>query len=347
MVTFGSMPRKEDDRLNALEIERAVAILRSGRLVAFPTETVYGLGGRALDPQALARIFAAKGRPATHPLIAHVLGQDDARALASEWSEATERLAAAFWPGPLTLVVPRASHVPLELTGGGPSVGLRAPAHPIARALIATLGEPIAAPSANRYQTLSPTTAAHVAASLGDRVELILDGGPCSSGIESTVVDMRGSRPRILRPGAVDFPTLVAALPTLEEFTATTITGDVAHPAPGMDRRHYAPRTPLIISESRDAAITEAQARSGAGERVGLLLVEPADSATLATRVRVRALTADARAYAHDLFAALHELDEGDGRDANALDVILVEPVPGGPAWDAVADRLRRASQAP
>jgi L-threonylcarbamoyladenylate synthase len=342
----GSMPWMEADPLNALEIERAVAILRSGGLVAFPTETVYGLGARALDPMALARIFAAKGRPATHPLIAHVLGQKDARALTTEWSAATERLAAAFWPGPLTLVVPRGQQVPLALTGGGSSVGLRAPAHPMARALIQGLGEPIAAPSANRYQTLSPTTAAHVAASLGDRVDLILDGGPCSSGIESTVVDMTGNTPRILRSGALDFPTLAAVEPALVDASpvALAVAPGAAHPAPGMDRRHYAPRAELVVAASREAAIAEARARIRDGQRVGLLLVEGADRAAIPENVRLRALTADPRAYAHDLFAALHDLDEGDG---NELDVILVEPVPAGAAWNAIADRLRRASEAP
>jgi L-threonylcarbamoyladenylate synthase len=336
----------EPDGLNAGEIERAVAILRSGGLVAFPTETVYGLGARALDPAALARIFAAKGRPTTHPLIAHVLGEGDARALTDDWPEAAQRLASAFWPGPLTLVLPRAPHVPRGLTGGGPSVGVRAPAHPIARALLRALGEPIAAPSANRYQTLSPTTAAHVRASLGDRVDLILDGGACTSGIESTVVDLAGT-PRILRPGALDFPTLAAVLPALLDFVPVALEEGAAHPAPGMDRRHYAPRALLVIAESREAAFDEARARSRSGLRVGLLLVDSAEPAAVPEAVRHRALTADARTYAHDLFAALHDLDEGDTGDGNLLDVIVVEPVPVGPAWDAIADRLRRASEAP
>jgi L-threonylcarbamoyladenylate synthase len=335
----GSMPRIEDERLNVAEIERAVAILRRGGLVAFPTETVYGLGARALDPAALARVFAAKGRPATHPLIAHVLGAEDAKALAANWSGASARLAEAFWPGPLTLVVPRAEHVPLELTGGGPSVGLRAPSHPIARALLSALGEPIAAPSANRYQTLSPTTAAHVAASLGERVDLILDGGPCANGIESTVVEMHPDAPRILRPGALDFPTLAAIEPRLVDIGAVELAPGAPHAAPGMDRRHYAPGATLILATTRDAALDEARKRASEGQRVGLLLVEPLAHATVPAAVRVRALGAEPRAYAHELFAALHDLDVGD--------VILAEPVPHGAAWCAILDRLRRGSERP
>ncbi|HSN34083.1 MAG TPA: L-threonylcarbamoyladenylate synthase, partial [Ideonella sp.] len=170
---------------DAPAIAEAAALLRAGELVAFPTETVYGLGGRALDPAALARIFAAKGRPPTHPLIAHVTSPAEAAALSSAWDARAERLAERFWPGPLTLVVPRAPSVPAALSGGKPTVAVRAPAHPVAQALLAALGEPIAAPSANRYQTVSPTTAAHVVRSLGDAIPLVLDGGRCQAGLES------------------------------------------------------------------------------------------------------------------------------------------------------------------
>jgi L-threonylcarbamoyladenylate synthase len=323
------------DRTSPAQIDRAVAILRAGGLVAFPTETVYGLGGRALDPAALARIFAAKGRPAAHPLIAHVLGVSEARALAADWSRLADRLAEAFWPGPLTLVVPRAPCVPLELTGGGNSVGIRAPAHRIARALLQALGEPIAAPSANRYQTLSPTTAAHVAASLGDRVDLILDGGPCSAGIESTVIDLGGEAPVILRPGALDFPTLAAVAPTLVDTTPRALDRDAERPSPGMDRRHYAPRTPLVIAPSRSAALLDAARRVADGQRVALLLLESEADAPHSAYARV--LGPDPGAYGRQLFAALHDLDAG------GFDVIVAEPVPDTPPWRAIADRLRRA----
>ena len=319
-------------------LTRAVTILRRGGLVAFPTETVYGLGARALDPAALAKVFEAKGRPATHPLIAHVLGTAGARALASEWPEVAERLARAFWPGPLTLVVPKASHVPGALTGGGDSVGVRAPSHPIAIALLRALAEPIAAPSANRFQTLSPTTADHVAASLGDRVELILDGGPCESGIESTVVDVRGDAPRILRLGALDYPTLAAVAPELIDAPEDAYIADEAavRASPGMARRHYAPRTPLILAPSRDAAIAEAVARAAKGEKVALLLLEKVEG-DLKGNVRVVALGGEALGYAKGMFAALHSLDAG------GAGTIVAEPVPVGPAWRAIADRMRRA----
>jgi len=339
------MPTFDTDRTSPAEIDRAAAILRAGGLVAFPTETVYGLGGRALDPAALARIFAAKGRPTTHPLIAHVLDAEDAARLAARWSRVASRLAEAFWPGPLTLVVPRAAHVPLELTGGGDSVGVRAPSHPVARALLEALGDAIAAPSANRYQTLSPTTAAHVAASLGDRVDLILDGGPCSAGIESTVVDLCGDAPRILRPGAVDLAALLAVEPTVVERPHQSLGPTEQRASPGMDRRHYAPRTPLVVLSGRAAVLEEARRRARGGERVALLLVEALVERDLSSNARasegpevvVRALGAEPAAYARQLFAALHELD------ASGLDVILAEEVPDTVPWRAVADRLRRA----
>lgn len=338
----GTVPRVDADCLDLAEIARAAAILRAGGLVAFPTETVYGLGGRALDRAALARIFAAKGRPTTHPLIAHVLGEADARTLAAHWSPLASRLASAFWPGPLTLVVPRAPQVPLELTGGGDSVGVRAPSHPVARALLEALGEPIAAPSANRYQTLSPTTAAHVAASLGDLVDMILDGGPCSAGIESTVVDVRTATPVILRPGALDYPTLAAVVPGLEEAATTTPAASGAHASPGLDRRHYAPTTPLVRVPGRPALLAEAARRIGAGQQVALLLTAPLEEALPTSesgRAHVVSLGSDAAGYAHRLFAALHELDRG------GFDAILVEAVPGSAPWRAVADRLQRASE--
>src|SRR5258708_4362657 len=189
-------------------MREAAEILRRGGLVAFPTETVYGLGARALDVRALARVYEAKRRPPHHPLIAHVAGAAQARALASRWPERADRLAAAFWPGPLTLVVDRAPHVPAALSGGAPSVAVRAPAHPVARALLAALGEAVAAPSAHVYQGLSPTLASHVVKQLGDAVDLILDGGPRDAGLQATVVDLRGAVPLVLRPGALDLARL-------------------------------------------------------------------------------------------------------------------------------------------
>jgi L-threonylcarbamoyladenylate synthase len=314
-------------------IREAVRVLQAGGLVAFPTETVYGLGGRALDPDALARIFAAKGRPRTHPIIAHVEGEACARALAARWSETASRLARAFWPGPLTLVVPRAAHVPAALGGGTDSIGIRAPAHLVARALLEALGEPIAAPSANRYQALSPTRAEHVLASLGDAAaDLVLDGGACDRGLESTVVDVR-AEPRVLRPGSIDLAALGAIEPRVAYAQALAAPTGEPRPSPGMDARHYAPRATLRIAASRAAAAADAKERAARGEVVGLVL----RGHSLDVAVLVRTLPEDPAGYARELYATLHELD------AVPVDAIIVEAVPAEGPWRAVADRLARA----
>jgi L-threonylcarbamoyladenylate synthase len=319
-------------------LDEAVAVLRSGGLVAFPTETVYGLGGRALDPTSALRIFAAKGRPHTHPLIVHVEGEEEARPLAAHWSPRAARLARLFWPGPLTLVVPRGPRVPAVVAGGGESVAVRAPAHPIARALIRRLGEPIAAPSANRYQSISPTLAEHVVKSLGDAVDLVLDGGPCDAGIESTVVDVLGSEsdpPRVLRPGALE----IAALRAIEPATlasAAVLAEDASRVSPGMDARHYAPRARLLVVPTREAALIEVEARVERGESVGLIV--RGAPATLSRGVDLRVLPDAPAPFAAALFATLHALDDAGAK------TIVVEAVPAGEAWWAVADRLMRAS---
>jgi L-threonylcarbamoyladenylate synthase len=217
------------------EIERAAALIRAGGLVAFPTETVYGLGANALDPVAVERIYAAKGRPPESPLIVHAADTAMARSLALEWPEQAEAWAARYWPGPLTMVVKKAPHVPDRVTAGLPTVALRVPAHPVALALIRAAGVPLAAPSANRFSQLSPTAADHVAEGLAD---LVLDGGPADVGIESTVVSLAGPVPLLLRPGMVRLDGLLAD-------GAEPATG--AHPSPGMHARHYAPRTPLYL----------------------------------------------------------------------------------------------------
>jgi L-threonylcarbamoyladenylate synthase len=301
-------------------IAEAVRVLRGGGLVAFPTETVYGLGARALDANAIERIFVAKGRPRSHPLIAHVEGEAQARTLALAWNERASALARAFWPGPLTLVVPRAAIVPDAVTGGGDSVAVRAPAHPVARALLAALGEPIVAPSANRFQGLSPTRAAHVVSSLGDADVLVLDGGACSEGIESTVVDVRGARPSILRRGTLSREQIARVLPDVGVAAAVVGEGEL-RASPGMDARHYAPRAKLHLVPDAERA----QARVDALRREGRAVV-------LAT------LPARADAAARELYAILHALD-----DEGYADIVMVLP-PAGPEWEAIADRLRRAA---
>jgi L-threonylcarbamoyladenylate synthase len=319
-------------------IDQAARVLREGGLVAFPTETVYGLGARALDEVALGRIFVAKGRPSTHPVIAHVEDEAGARALAAHWSETASRFARAFWPGPLTLVVPRAAHVPRAIGGGTDSIGIRAPAHGVARALLAALGEPIAAPSANRYQTLSPTRAAHVIASLGDVVDLVLDGGQCDRGLESTVLDLRGDVPSILRPGTIDRAALAAIEPRVDYAQGAPLAEGESRPSPGLDARHYAPRAALQLASSRAGAFAEAEARASRGQRVGLMIRGRAAGAPERREVIVRALPEDAAGYAHMLYATLHDLD------ALLVDSIVVEPLPEDGEWRASADRLTRAS---
>jgi L-threonylcarbamoyladenylate synthase len=317
-------------------IRRAAAVLRRGGLVAFPTETVYGLGAHALDPAAVAGIFAAKGRPSYNPLIVHLAGAADAPRLAAEWSEAAARLAARFWPGPLTLVVPKAAEVPDAVTAGLPSVALRVPAHPVAHALLREAGIPVAAPSANRSTEVSPTTAAHVERSLGDRVELILDGGPTSVGIESTVVSLVGAVPTVLRPGSISTDELRAVVGEVAA-PSDAPDGRAARPSPGMLDRHYAPRAELRLFDPEDFHDRDDAAPPRPGERTAVLAYR-SRSHPAGDVVR---MPDDPAGYAARLYATLHRLDEeGYGR-------IWVERVPDTPAWDGVRDRLRRAAHRP
>ncbi|MGL4550066.1 MAG: L-threonylcarbamoyladenylate synthase [Gemmataceae bacterium] len=309
-------------RLLPADLATAAALLRAGRLVAFPTETVYGLGADALDEAAVRRIFEAKGRPSHNPLIVHVAGPDQAAQVA-HWSDAAALLARRFWPGPLTLVLPRRGPVPDAVTGGGPTVAVRQPDHPLALALLAAAGVPLAAPSANRSGRLSPTTADHVLADLDGRIDAVLDGGPTSAGIESTVLDLSGPTPRLLRPG----PILPAALEALVGPVGRGVPPAVgALPSPGMLERHYAPRTPLTLAADDGAALL--------GEGGGLLT----HLGTAPPGVTVERLPADAAGYAAGLYAALHRLDR------LGLTRIVVAAPPDGEAWLAVRDRLRRAA---
>ena len=301
------------------DIAEAVRILRAGGLVAFPTETVYGLGANALDPEAVARIYAAKGRPSTSPLIVHVASVEAAKALVSEWPESADRLAQQFWPGPLTLILPKRPIVPDIVTAGLPAVGIRIPAHPFALALLREVGIPLAAPSANRFTHLSPVTAEHVRNSLGDRVDMVLDGGPAKVGIESTVLSLAGP-PTILRPGMVTREQIEAVI---EPVSTLAQAGAGPHPAPGMTRKHYSPRTPLKLIEPGG------ELPEGRVAFVGFAAAEAA---------RAVLLPRDPQAYAAAIYGVLHELD-GEG-----YDVIAVEEPPDEPVWEGIRDRLRRAS---
>lgn len=301
-------------------LAKAAAILRNGGLVAFPTETVYGLGANALDGRAVDRIFEVKGRPASSPLIVHVGSIEMARSLALEWTELADKLARAFWPGPLTLVVPKQPRIPDNVTAGLATVGLRQPDHPVAEALIREAGVPIAAPSANRFTGISPTTAEHVLKSLGDRVDLILDGGATRIGIESTVLSLAGDRPRLLRPGMLSREDIEAVAGEIE---VGDITAEGAHPSPGLHRKHYSPMTPVRLIEGD-------RLPSGSGAYLWLTHPLPAHHS--------QQMPPDAIGYAATLYDTLHQLDE------RGFDWIAIEKPPNWPEWAGVLDRLTRAS---
>ncbi len=303
-------------RLTDHELARAAQLIREGKLVGFPTETVYGLGANALDARAVRRIFEVKGRPATSPVIVHVKSIEMARQLAQAWPAEAQRLAEEYWPGPLTLVVPKHPRVPDEVTAGLDTVGIRMPAHPIALALIREAGLPIAAPSANKFARLSPTTARHVRESFTeDEVPLVLDGGPTEIGIESTVVSLAGRAPVLLRPGMIAFENIARAADP----------GSEAHPSPGMHERHYGPRTRILLVDSG--------ADFPAGRGVYLWWNR---SGGTAKPVR---MPATAREYAAVLYRTLHDLD------AESWDWIAVERVPDSIEWMGIRDRLDRAAR--
>lgn len=315
------------------DIQRAVALLRQGELVALPTETVYGLGADALNPAAVAKIFAAKGRPSDHPLIVHLADAEQLLDWARDVPREAIALARAFWPGPLTLILRKDEGVPDLVTGGQDTVGLRVPNHPVALELLRAFGGGVAAPSANRFGRISPTTAEHVRQELGDRVPLILEGGACQVGLESTILDLSRDVPVILRPGAIgvdDIARVIGRRPRLrDEMESTAGRGDAPRVS-GSLAAHYAPRTPLellpldgIVARLRDGDAV--LARSAAPVSLGggvLWVMAPTDPA----------------AYGHDLYARLRELDESPSRR------ILVEEPPATPEWAAVADRLGRAA---
>lgn len=327
------MPRIVIDRdlPNPEILERAAELLRAGRLVAFPTETVYGLGANALDAAAVARIYEAKGRPSYNPIIVHVASVAAVSEVAREWTGRANALATAFWPGPMTLVLPRQPAVPNIVTAGLDSVAVRVPAHPVARALLDAAQIPIAAPSANRSTELSPTTGRHVEKSLGDAVDLILDAGPTQVGIESTVVDLTSEVPTILRPGTISVPEIERVVGKVA--TASHVAGEIARPSPGMMDRHYAPRARLIVASADDVESIVERERD-AGGRVGALVL----SASVGGRSVVE-MPNEPLAYAARLYTTLHSLDDSDCK------VVVVEEVPDTPEWRGVRDRIERASR--
>ncbi|MFO1475745.1 MAG: L-threonylcarbamoyladenylate synthase [Verrucomicrobiota bacterium] len=327
---FRSAVRQAADRLNA------------GDVVALPTETVYGLAANALDAEAVAGIYRAKGRPAHNPIIVHVASLDMARACVTAWPEAAARLAAAFWPGPLTLVLSRSEKVPGIVTAGGPTVGIRWPSHPLIQAVIRKCNFPLAAPSANLSNRISPTSAEHVLEQLGDRIPLIVDGGASAVGIESTVLDLTVDPPRVLRPGMIHEPALAAVLGNLRHVElgerATCNLQPATLRSPGLLAKHYAPRARLVILRWRNDADLERLAEG--------LRLAPGDTHVLAHhRIpgagrwrEVSVIPHDPEAFARALYAELHRCDAAGAQN------IVVESVPDGPEWAGLADRLRRAA---
>jgi len=299
---------------DAPDIEKAAEIIRSGGLVVFPTETVYGLGANALNPSAVRKIYALKGRPATSPLIVHVFSIDQARALAANWSDDADRLARQYWPGPLTLVVPKNPIVPDDVTAGLPTVGLRVPRHPVALALLRAADLPIAAPSANRFTHLSPTTAQHVRNAFGDDTPFLLDGGPCEVGLESTVIAVTDDGLEVLRPG----------MAFVDEAVATTDPAEEAHRSPGQHKKHYSPRTRVLL-------VTHGRLPPS-GRGAYLWLAHRAESA------RALRMPDQPQAYAAQLYRRLHDFDR------EGFDWIAVEFPPDTPEWAAIRDRLTRAA---
>ncbi len=334
-------------------IEEAAAALRAGQLVAFPTETVYGLGANALDPAAVARIFEAKGRPATDPLIVHLAHIGQLSTCASHVPPAARKLGLAFWAGPLTIILPKKPQIPDSVTAGLPSVALRVPSHRVARALMEMAGVPVAAPSANRFSRPSPTTAAHVLADLDGRVDVVLDGGPADIGLESTIVDFTVDPPVMRRPGGLTLEQIRSVVPEVISVSQQGRAA-VAQIAPGQLTRHYAPRAELTLytgAAERVIQAVAAQSRTLAakGSRIGILAPEEdllalaPELAALAAAGRVEVqpygLRTDPQRSARELFAALRALD------ATGVTYILATAIDADGLGLAVVDRLTRAAE--
>jgi L-threonylcarbamoyladenylate synthase len=316
-------------------VQRAASLLRAGEVVALPTETVYGLAASALDARAVERIFQVKGRPAHNPIIVHVASISMAKRCVADWPDLASGLAKAFWPGPLTLVLPRAKEMPAIITAGGPTVGVRWPSHLFIQAVIRECNFPLAAPSANPSNRVSPTNAEHVRKSLGGKIRLIVDGGQAQVGIESTVLDISDWPPRLLRPGMIHEEALLAV-------TGELAIGASESPAvlksPGLLRTHYSPKAPLVVWSWKDEAELKVRSaeRGVEGSKVHVIAHTCIPSGAGFGRVSV--IPHDPAAFARAIYAELHQCDEA------RAELIVVEALPNTPEWRAIADRLRRAS---
>ena len=326
-------------------ISRAVAWLRAGEPIGLPTETVYGLAADASNADAVTKIFSAKGRPVDHPLIVHVASAEAAKAWAADWPEAADKLANAFWPGPMTLIVKRAAHVLDAVTGGQDTVGLRVPSHPVAQAvlkLVSGAHQGLAAPSANQFGQVSPTTAAHVAAEFPDRLLMILDGGACEVGVESTIIDVSGESVRVLRPGRVRASdieqVLGASLAEHGEDAPRAASGGTPR-VPGALASHYAPKTQTLMLATARLKMQLRAFRQAQDRGPMRCVITHSFDAEPAERVRVIRLAADAETWERELYALLRALDE------ERYGTLIIEAPPETPEWDAVNDRVKRATQ--
>ena len=317
-------------------VNRAAELLRAGQLVALPTETVYGLAANALDAQAVARIFEVKGRPATNPIIVHVADLEMARRCVAKWPPVAENLARAFWPGPLTLVLPRAADIPDVVTAGGNTVGVRWPSHPFIQAVIRACGFPLAAPSANPSNEISPTTAEHVSQSLGSKIPLVVDGGLSQVGIESTVLDLVSATPRVLRPGMIHAEALLAVLGA----SGLQVGGssEKVLRSPGLLKKHYSPKAKLLITTWVDDADLNAQIGAHGVTPARVFVITHNRVPSINGLGGISVIPHDPVAFARALYAELHQCD------AHNAGLIIVEKPPQTDAWRGIADRLARAA---
>jgi L-threonylcarbamoyladenylate synthase len=322
-------------------VARAVELLRAGEVVALPTETVYGLAANALNPKAVERLFEIKGRPANNPIIVHVASVEMARRCVAGWPVLADKLTNAFWPGPLTLVLPRAKEIPDLVTAGGPTVGVRWPSHPFIQAVIRACGFPLAAPSANLSGRVSPTNAGHVRKSLGDKIQLIVDGGQAQVGIESTVLDLSASPPRLLRPGMIHVESLRAVAGNFGfQFSDFNVSDAKDEPlrSPGQLPKHYSPKARLVIWSWRDEADLNAQLSTLSPQPSGVHVIAHTQIPSGEGLGRVTVIAHDAQAFGRAIYAELHQCDEA------GAELIVVESPPQTSEWQAIDDRLRRAA---
>ena len=322
--------------LFAAAVKRAAELLRAGGVVALPTETVYGLAANALEEKAVARIFQIKGRPANNPIIVHVASIAMAKRCVSHWPTDADSLAKAFWPGPLTLVLPRAEQIPDMVTAGGPTVGVRWPCHPFIQAVIRQCDFPLAAPSANLSSRVSPTTAEHVRKQLGGKIPLIVDGGQSQVGIESAVLDLSVSPPQVLRPGMIHVESLAAVCGKVQSSKHEVQGSELR--SPGLLERHYSPRAKLVVLSWRDETDLKRQLVTGHRAPAACHVIAHTRIPSAENFARVSVIPHDAEAFARAIYAELHRCDEA------GAELIVVEAPPELPEWSGIADRLQRAA---